>query len=191
MYICRSMRRTTLEDHSCFTCFSLLFPSLRLPPQRFCHEITGFETIFRTHLLGTTVPLATPTSSFHNLCKQEKPRKCFHGILLRVGQPANPYVKPGDYAVDRAMGTTAESYVEILKTARNNMQRLAQQAAELKPPGTVSTFSARYSYPNGYGPNTALHYVDLRLIAGGNSGRNGRGFSCVVSAAAGEGHDRC
>lgn len=74
-------------------------------------------------------------------------------------------VEPRDYAVSRAMGTTAESYVERLNASRSHMRSLAQQAEDLKYPGTITTFRARYSYPNGYGPDKALHYVDLRTLA--------------------------
>ena len=38
-------------------------------------------------------------------------------------------------------------------------------AEELEFPGTVVSVPGRHSYPNGFGPNKALKYIDLRMMA--------------------------
>ena len=48
------------------------------------------------------------------------------------------------------------------------MSNLAQYGAELNFPGTLVSMhgkGSKYSYPRGRGPNKALRYFDLRMLA--------------------------
>ena len=72
------------------------------------------------------------------------------------------------YTINYSMGQTAQHYSTILNRARVNMRNLAQRGATLQFPGTVAyTLGSHrlHSYPSGTGPNKALRYLDLRLLA--------------------------
>ena len=72
------------------------------------------------------------------------------------------------YTVNFSMGQTAQHYSATLRRARKKMRNLAQRAATLQFPGTVAfTLGSHHlhSYPSGIGPNKALKYLDLRLLA--------------------------
>lgn len=69
------------------------------------------------------------------------------------------------YAIDHSMAGNAEDYSTALVGAKDDMRRLKQRGAELEYPGTVVFMHSRNSYPNGDGPNKALKYVDLRVLA--------------------------
>lgn len=84
--------------------------------------------------------------------------------LSRVSQEDNIIV--GAYQIDRSM-QDAQHYITTLSKARDSMRKLAQRGATLEAPGTIASpsYNSRNSYPNGHGPNKALKYTDLRLLA--------------------------
>lgn len=74
-------------------------------------------------------------------------------------------VKPDVFEINKSMGNDVQHYVISLNTARGILRSLAQGAEELEFPGTVVSVPGRHSYPNGFGPNKALKYIDLRMMA--------------------------
>ena len=72
------------------------------------------------------------------------------------------------YGINYSMGLTVQHYNKSLSRARNSMRNVAQRGQTLPFPGTlVYTHDPRgfHSYPTGIGPNKALKYFDLRLLA--------------------------
>ena len=66
------------------------------------------------------------------------------------------------------MGHSAQHYSTAHTRAREDMSNLAQYGAELNFPGTLVSMhgkGSKYSYPRGRGPNKALRYFDLRMLA--------------------------
>lgn len=74
-------------------------------------------------------------------------------------------VKSGTYAINQSMRSSAQTYVTNMNKARETMRALALKGDDLPFPGTVTFFPGRFSYPNGYGPDKTLHYLDLRVLA--------------------------
>lgn len=74
-------------------------------------------------------------------------------------------VKVGRYHIKRSMGTNAQHYYDTIDLGKKNMRTLAEKEAELPSPGTVMIVHGKYSYPDGHGPNKAMKYLDLRLLA--------------------------
>ena len=87
--------------------------------------------------------------------------------LVQISNVHDDFV--GDYyTINYSMGQTAQYYSTILSLGRDKMRSLAQQAGALPSPGTVAytqTEHRFHSYPSGIGPNKALNYLDLRLLA--------------------------
>lgn len=83
--------------------------------------------------------------------------------LVQISRNGNVNNEP--YAIHLSMGGNAQHYNTELCRARKDMRKLGQRGEELDFPGTVVSMGSRNSYPNGNGPNKALKYVDLRLLA--------------------------
>ncbi|CAN0377864.1 unnamed protein product, partial [Scytosiphon promiscuus] len=83
--------------------------------------------------------------------------------LVRLAGDAT--VRVGRYHIKRSMGKSAQHYYETIDWGRENMRRLAEREAEIPSPGTVMIVHGKYSYPDGHGPDKAMKYVDLRLLA--------------------------
>lgn len=71
----------------------------------------------------------------------------------------------GRYHVKRSMGQSAHHYSSVINSGRAQMRKLAEREAKLPFPGTVVIVHAKYSYPDGHGPDKAMRYLDLRLLA--------------------------
>ena len=72
------------------------------------------------------------------------------------------------YTIKDSMGGSARHYSKALSSARHNMRRLARVGEALQFPGTLLSVHGRqrrHSYPMGTGPNKALKYLDLRMLA--------------------------
>lgn len=82
-----------------------------------------------------------------------------------VGVSRDENINPKFYNMGHAMGGSAEHYTAVLDAAKENMRGLAETASDFEAPGTIVFMSGKNSYPNGPGPDKALQYMDLRMIA--------------------------
>lgn len=78
---------------------------------------------------------------------------------------ADDTVNVGIYHIQYSMGKKVHHYSDVLGWGRAEMQRLAEREAELPSPGTVMFVHGKYSYPDGFGLDKVLKYLDLRLLA--------------------------
>lgn len=79
--------------------------------------------------------------------------------------PSNDYLNIARFHIRSGMGDDVKHYRTALASAKAQM-RLLEQAEEVLPsPGTVMIIHGKYSYPDNFGANKALMYLDLRLLA--------------------------
>lgn len=85
------------------------------------------------------------------------------GQLARI--PKKDMVEAGIYHIGNLMGINARHYSVALDSAKKRMRNLAMLGEELPFPGTMALMHGKYSYPDGFGPNKVLKYLDLRILA--------------------------
>ena len=72
------------------------------------------------------------------------------------------------YTINYSMGHSAQHYSTAHARARADMRILAQYGTAINFPGTLVSMHgkrSKFSYPRGIGPNKALMYFDLRMLA--------------------------
>ena len=82
--------------------------------------------------------------------------------------PYRSDVEGKHYTIQNTMGGSARGYSTAISSARHNMRLLARVGEALQYPGTLRSMHGRQrlnSYPMGTGPNKALKYFDLRMLA--------------------------
>lgn len=90
-----------------------------------------------------------------------------NGNLLQISHKDDDVVEDL-YTVNFSMGGDARYYGTQVRSAREQMRALAKRDATIPFPGTVAYPRDRHrfhSYPSDPGPNKALGYLDLRLLA--------------------------
>ena len=83
--------------------------------------------------------------------------------LVQLSRPDG--VNRAFYSIEHSMGDNANHYRANLNGAKENMRNLAQRGSDLQAPGTIVFMHGKNSYPDGPGPNKALKYIDLRMLA--------------------------
>lgn len=78
---------------------------------------------------------------------------------------ADDTVNVGIYHVQYSMGKKVQHYSDVIGWGRAEMRKLAEREAELPSPGTVMFVHGKYSYPDGFGMDKVMKYLDLRLLA--------------------------
>lgn len=69
------------------------------------------------------------------------------------------------YYVPSFMAVNASRYAQTKDQAREEMQRLAEQAADLPAPGSLYVLHNSWSYPTYSGRNKVMQYIDLQRMA--------------------------
>lgn len=86
-----------------------------------------------------------------------------HQQLERISH--DDVVKFAPYFIIVSMAGNVQEYRSGLRSARETMHNLAQRGEKLETPGTLTFMDMLPSYPKGRGPDKALKYLDLRMLA--------------------------